>query len=83
MSEETPDPVNRHENLARDRTGMAADRTELALDRTTFAGLSDLSTRRTPRRGHAPVVNAWPLSLTLALRNTVFGPAGLRKLFAR
>jgi putative membrane protein len=47
---------------------------------TMCASLSHWSTLRRLRRGEAPVVSSWPLSITVALLFTVIGLAGLWEL---
>ena len=49
----------------------------------TCAGLSHWFTLRRLRRGEAPVLSQWPLSITVALLFTVIGLVGLWELLSQ
>ena len=55
----------------------------LGIFATLLAGLSHWSTLRRLRRGETPVLNPWPLSLTVAMLFAVLALAGLWALFVR
>jgi uncharacterized membrane protein YidH (DUF202 family) len=48
-----------------------------------LAGASHWFTLRRLRRGESPVLNQWPLSITVAMLSAVIGLVGLWTLFAR
>lgn len=84
--------------LALDRTTLAWVRTTLGMASFGFcgvalillgivasmlAGLSHWSAPGRLRRGEAPVLTMWPMSITVAMLSAIIGLAGLTELFAR
>jgi uncharacterized membrane protein YidH (DUF202 family) len=78
-SNPSPESIRLHEGAIRFGTILIV----LGIAATLGAGGSHLLTLRRLKRGEAPVLSLWPLSLTVALLVAVAGLVGLWSLFAR
>jgi inner membrane protein YidH len=75
----SPETLRLHQGAIRMGTALIL----LGIGATVLAGLSHWSTLRRLRRGEAPVLSPWPLSITVAFLIAVIGLAGLWALFVR
>ena len=75
----SPESLRFHQGAIRMGTALVL----LGITSTVLAGLSHWFTLRRLRRGEAPVLSPWPLSLTVAMLSAVVGLAGLWAIFTR
>jgi putative membrane protein len=75
----TPEVIQVHQSAIRFGVALVA----LGLGATILAGLTHWRALRRLRHGDAPVLSAWPLSLTVALLLAILGAASLWSLLTR